>query len=114
MSVKELFRLVWNNMILNRFKVLLTSIGIVIGAATIVLVIAVGRGGQEDVAEQFKNLNAGAIDITSGSQTATDLASEISDVMSNGGMPTMQGGGFERGDSNGSSGMGKKFHPLKP
>ena len=34
------------------------------GAATIVLVIAIGRGGQADVADQFKNLNAGAIEIT--------------------------------------------------
>ena len=42
----------------------MTSIGIVVGAATIVMVIAIGRGGQMDVAEQFSNLNAGAIDIS--------------------------------------------------
>ena len=42
----------------------MTSIGIVVGAATIVLVIGIGKGGQADVAEQFANLNAGAIDIS--------------------------------------------------
>ena len=42
----------------------MTSIGIIVGAATIVMVIAIGKGGQEDVADQFKNLNAGAIDIS--------------------------------------------------
>lgn len=51
-------------MLQNKFKVILTSVGIIIGAATIVMVIAIGQGGQEEVAEQFKNLNAGAIDIS--------------------------------------------------
>ena len=58
----ELLRLVWLNINQNKFKTIMTSIGIVVGAATIVLVIAIGRGGQMDVAEQFQNLNAGAID----------------------------------------------------
>lgn len=60
----ELLRLVWLNLIQNKFKTIMTSIGIVVGAATIVMVIAIGRGGQMDVAEQFSSLNAGAIDIT--------------------------------------------------
>lgn len=64
MKRKEILRLVWINLMQNKFKVLLTSVGIIIGAATIVMVIAIGRGGQMDVAEQFKNLNAGAIDIS--------------------------------------------------
>lgn len=64
MRRKELLRLVWINLMQNKFKVVLTSVGIIIGAATIVMVIAIGRGGQMDVAEQFKNLNAGAIDIS--------------------------------------------------
>lgn len=60
----ELLRLVWLNINQNKFKTVMTSIGIVVGAATIVMVIAIGRGGQMDVAEQFSNLNAGAIDIS--------------------------------------------------
>lgn len=64
MRLEELLRIVWINIIQNKFKVVLTSIGIVVGAATIVMVIAIGRGGRMDVAEQFKNLNAGAIDIS--------------------------------------------------
>lgn len=60
----ELLRLVWLNINQNKFKTIMTSTGIVVGAATIVLVIAIGRGGQMDVAEQFQNLNAGAIDVS--------------------------------------------------
>lgn len=64
MRFSEILNLVRLNLIQNKFKVLLTSIGIIVGAATIVCVIAIGRGGKADVAEQFRNLNAGALDIS--------------------------------------------------
>lgn len=64
MRISEIFRLVWLNLSQNKFKVVLTSIGIVVGSATIMMVLAIGTGGKEEIAEQFKNLNAGAIDIS--------------------------------------------------
>lgn len=64
MRLSEILRLVWLNLSQNKFKVILTSIGIVVGSATIMMVLAIGTGGRQEVAEQFKNLNAGAIDIT--------------------------------------------------
>ena len=67
MKLSELCHLVWLNIIENKFKVVLTSIGIIVGAATIVLVIAVGRGGQMDVADQFANLSAASVEISTSS-----------------------------------------------
>lgn len=64
MRLSEIFRLVWLNLSQNKFKVVLTSIGIVAGSATIMMVLAIGTGGKVEVAEQFKNLNAGAVDIS--------------------------------------------------
>lgn len=64
MRLSEIGRLVWLNLFQNKCKVFLTSTGIVVGSATIMLVIAIGTGGKQEVAEQFKNLNAGAIDIS--------------------------------------------------
>lgn len=64
MRLSEIFKLVWLNLSQNKSKVFLTSTGIIVGAATIMLVIAIGTGGKMEVAEQFKNLNAGAIDIS--------------------------------------------------
>ena len=64
MRLAELFRLVLTNLLENRFKAVLTSLGILVGAATIVMVIAIGEGGQRDVEEQFKNLSAGSIEIS--------------------------------------------------
>ena len=86
MKVNEILRLVWINLIQNKFKVILTSIGIVVGAATIMMVIAIGRGGQKEVEEQFKNLNAGAIDIS------YEMSSELSSLMDS--VKTSGGRGF--------------------
>lgn len=72
MRLSEIFRLVWLNLSQNKSKVILTSFGIVVGAATIMLVIAIGTGGKEDVAKQFKNLNAGAIDISYDSSSSAE------------------------------------------
>lgn len=60
----ELLRLVWLNINQNKFKSIMTSIGIVVGAATIMLVIGIGQGGQMDIAEQFAELNAGEINVS--------------------------------------------------
>lgn len=45
-------------MIQNKSKVLLTSLGIIIGTLTIIMVIAIGRGGEEQIARQYTNMSA--------------------------------------------------------
>lgn len=75
----------------------MTSIGIVVGSATIMLVIAIGTGGKMEVAEQFKNLNAGAIDIS------YEVANSGFGGFGSGGM------GFGGGMSFGGSGGGNPF-----
>lgn len=58
MRTVELVKLVWLNMLQNKFKVLSTSLGIVVGAITIVLVIAIGQGGEEKAAKNYSGLSA--------------------------------------------------------
>ncbi len=100
MQISEILRLVLINIKQNKFKVFLTSLGIIVGAATIVMVIAIGEGGKADVAEQFKNLNAGTITINSSS-----MDDMMSMMMAGGGPPTgggmPSGGGGTRGSSAG-------------
>lgn len=91
MKITELFKMVFANIFANKSKGLLTSLGIAVGSATIVLVIAVGQGGREDVAEQFKNLNAGTINISVG-KSADSMLEEMQESMGGG------GGGFDMGD----------------
>lgn len=116
MKFSELLHLVKLNLTQNKFKVILTSIGIIVGAATIVIVIAVGRGGKADVADQFRNLNAGAVDI-SYEQAQSGRSSFPSSSSSGGGMPSFGGGmpSFGGGDfsppSGGNSSSGGSFAP---
>ncbi len=100
MRLSEILRLVWLNLSQNKFKVILTSIGIVVGSATIMLVLAIGTGGKEEVAEQFKNLNAGAIDISCDSSDSGGFSFEMP---GGGGSVTVtnMGGGPGRGSGGG-------------
>ena len=103
MRLTEIFRLVWLNLASNKFKVILTSTGIIVGSATIMLVIAIGTGGREEVAEQFKNLNAGAIDITYEYQ-GNDFRGGMP---AGGGMPGGAAGGGHSGGAPGGAPAGR-------
>ncbi|MBR2627878.1 MAG: ABC transporter permease [Peptococcaceae bacterium] len=102
MALQEILNLVWINIKGNKSKVLLTSLGIIVGAATIVIVIAIGLGGQKDVQEQFKNLNAGTITIAdnSGSTSSGGMSG-----MGGGSMPSFGGGNRSSGNRGGGGGF---------
>lgn len=110
MKISEIFRLVYLNLSQNKFKVILTSIGIVVGSATIMMVIAIGTGGREEVAEQFKNLNAGAIDISY--DTSSSYFGTVTMEMGSVAAPSVSfsapaGGSFGGGPGSGAGGFGR-------
>ena len=111
MKPSELLRLVWINITQNKFKTIMTSIGIIVGAATIVMVIAIGKGGQEDVADQFKNLNAGAIDISYDGGDKNRGGNQSSDDSSDSGMMMMPSGSGAPSGSSSSGGSGASVLP---
>ena len=132
MRLSEIGRLVWLNLVQNKFKVFLTSTGIIVGSATIMLVIAIGTGGKLEVAEQFKNLNAGSVDIsyeyngnsfTGGMSGVGMPGGRMSGGETAGGIPGggmsgsgMAGGSMPRGgmpeDGMPDGGMGGGFFPF--
>lgn len=82
MSFIEILRTIIINIRGNKFKVFLTSLGIIVGALTIVLVIAIGKGSEDKVAQQFKALSAENIDIMSGREpTAPSLDESIIEIL---------------------------------
>ena len=76
MRPSEIIRAVMMNIISNKFRVFLTMLGIIVGSATIVLVIGIGKGGEADVENQFSKLNANAIYINSSRGKGSDTVSE--------------------------------------
>lgn len=113
MRISELFRLVWLNINQNKFKSVMTSIGIVVGAATIVMVIGIGRGGQMDIADQFAELNAGAIDVSyeyegEGTESGGFSFGDMMNTFFGGMMGGVPGGSFDDNSQSSSSGNGSQ------
>ena len=98
MRFSEILHLVWMNITENKTKVLLTSLGVIVGAATIVLVIAIGHGGEVDVQEQFKTLNVGAIEVSV--STSADMADAFAGMMPGGEAGNTPWGGNTGGSNN--------------
>lgn len=96
MRISELIKTVFINIFSNKSKCALTSLGIAAGSATIVLVIAIGQGGKADVSDQFKNLNAGAIEVTAGQTADTMMEGMMENFGGSGGPPS--GGSPSSGD----------------
>ncbi|MEG0308514.1 MAG: ABC transporter permease [Clostridium sp.] len=61
MRFSEILNITFINLIQNKFKVILTSLGIIVGTITIITVIAIGKGGEEEVKKQFEGLSAGSV-----------------------------------------------------
>jgi len=76
MRISEILRSVIANILSNKFRVFLTTLGIIVGTATIVLVISIGVGGQQSVEEQFSRLNADIITVMAGRGTTTQLSED--------------------------------------
>lgn len=130
MRLSELLRMVFVNIFSSKSKCALTSLGIVAGSATIVLVIAVGQGGKMDVAEQFKNLSAGAIEVSAGQSADAMMEGMMQgfgggapgggmpnfgsgQMPSGGGMPSFGGGAPSNGGRSGSGGGKGSFSPSR-
>lgn len=105
MRFGEICHLVWINIMESKFKVFLTALGIIVGAATIVLVIAVGHGGEVDVQNEFKTLSAGSINVSVSTQ-AEMRDQMMAGFMGGGGTRTGGGSGFPGGGFPGGSGFG--------
>ncbi len=90
MKVKQLLKMVLVNIWSNKFRTFLTTLGVIVGAATIVLVVAVGKGGEAQVAAQFSKLNVGTIFVmpTNGQKIVSPLTKE--DARMIGELPTVQ------------------------
>lgn len=65
MSLMEILRTVFINIKTNKLRVFLTALGIIVGSFTIVMVVGIGRGSQENVKQQYSKLNAGTVVVMS-------------------------------------------------
>jgi putative ABC transport system permease protein len=91
MSALEILRSVFISLASNRFRVFLTSLGIIIGTFTIILVVGIGKAGEAAVADQYSRLSVESITIAKARGTGTsttavlnkDDAISMSEVLQN-------------------------------
>jgi putative ABC transport system permease protein len=76
MRISEIFRALFINIIANRFRVILTMLGIIVGAATIIMVVGIGKASEKAVEDQFAMLNVGTLYIQSASGTKFVLSKD--------------------------------------
>lgn len=63
MKTIEILRSIFLNIRANKIRVFLTTLGVIIGTLTIIIVVGIGKGGEQTVQEQFKKLSAQTINI---------------------------------------------------
>lgn len=61
MKLTQLLKLIFTNITQNKMRTFLTTLGVIVGTATIFLVVAIGAGGEAQVNQQYSKLNVGTI-----------------------------------------------------
>jgi len=63
MSVFNLLRLAWRALLRNKMRALLTMLGIIIGVAAVIAMIAIGEGSKQSIRNQLSGMGANMITI---------------------------------------------------
>ncbi|NCC77935.1 MAG: hypothetical protein EOM08_16070, partial [Clostridia bacterium] len=71
MRPSETLRSVLLSVASNKFRVFLTSLGIIIGTFTIIMVVGIGKAGEAQVADQYSRLSVESITIARARGSAT-------------------------------------------
>ena len=71
MSLLVAVRAAWRALVTHPTRSLLTMLGIVIGVAAVITMVAVGTGAQQRVSQQIQALGSNLITVSPGSRTAT-------------------------------------------
>ncbi|MCX6025234.1 MAG: ABC transporter permease [Chloroflexi bacterium] len=66
MDLRELLHLAWNSILANRMRSLLTMLGIIIGVAAVIVMIAVSAGTEATIEERITGLGSNLVFVTSG------------------------------------------------
>ncbi len=76
-AMREATRMAVRSMLAHRLRTLLTMLGIIIGVAAVVTVVALGKGAQAQVESQINELGASTLEIFPGADFGDPRAAEI-------------------------------------
>lgn len=70
MRLSQLLKSASKSILRNRVRSFLTTLGIVIGVASVIIMVAIGKGAQMDIQDQIKSMGTNIIMIMPGSQSS--------------------------------------------
>jgi putative ABC transport system permease protein len=76
----KLMKLSWNSLKASAFRSFLTTLGIIIGATTIIIVVALGEGAKRDIEAQYSNMSVTTILINAPSTAGVPSKLSIDDI----------------------------------
>ena len=79
-DVREAMRAAWRVMWTNRFRTLLTLLGIVIGVASVIVMVAIGLGTQEQVIAKMATFGTNRIYVVPGSNSPREPGGTLSEA----------------------------------
>src|SRR4030042_4652385 len=64
MKLSELLRIAWEGISRNKLRALLTMLGVIIGVAAVIIMIAISAGTEATIAENIQNLGTNLLFVT--------------------------------------------------
>ncbi len=68
MSIKNLFKIALNALLRNKFRAFLTMLGIIIGVASVIAMLAIGEGSKISIQQQISGMGLNLVTVIPGSQ----------------------------------------------
>ncbi len=68
MSIKNLFKIALNALLRNKFRAFLTMLGIIIGVASVIAMLAIGEGSKLSIQQQISGMGLNLVTVVPGSQ----------------------------------------------
>lgn len=63
MNVFNLFRIAWKALLRNKLRAFLTMLGIIIGVASVITMVAIGQGSKQSIRDQLSSMGSNMINI---------------------------------------------------
>ncbi len=80
-KVESIFRSVWLGLVTHKLRSFLTTLGIVIGVASVIVLMSVGKGATASILENIQSMGSNLITISAGSRTFGGIRSAASNTL---------------------------------
>ncbi|SFU38900.1 putative ABC transport system permease protein [Pustulibacterium marinum] len=82
MRILNLMKTAWKAILLNKVRTLLTMLGIIIGVASVIAMLAIGEGSKESIKTQISSMGSNMINIRPGADMRGGVRLEASEMQS--------------------------------